>query len=252
MVVGNRQAPPLINLLWSSEFFWDGRAFSLEHQALMPVTNPIEMKETWPNAVSELKMDSTYNAMFFDAFGTYNYDSSHVVKAIAQFERVLISGGETRFDKFIRNEIVLTPSEISGFNIYQSEVGDCFHCHGLSGLLTDNEFHNNGLDSLHNQADLGRMAFTGNPNDRAKFKTPTLRNAEFSAPYMHDGRFTTLEEVIDFYSSGVKVSPSIDPLMKKATQGGLQLTPMQKTDLINFLKTMSDPDFLTNPAFEDQ
>lgn len=248
--IGTRQAMPIINLVWASDFFWDGRAFSLEHQALQPVTNPIEMKETWTNAVSELKMDTTYNAMFYDAFGTYNYDSTHVVKAIAQFERVLISGGETRFDKFLRNEIVFTPSEISGFQIYQSEVGDCFHCHGLSGLLTDNDFHNNGLDSIQDQTDIGRMAVTGNPNDRAKFKTPTLRNIEFTAPYMHDGRFATLEEVIDFYSEGLHPSPTVDPLMKKINQGGIQLTPIQKTDLINFLKTMSDPDFLTNPAFD--
>ncbi|MBT8196327.1 MAG: cytochrome-c peroxidase [Bacteroidia bacterium] len=251
--IGTRQAMPIMNLVWGTEFFWDGRAFSLEHQALGPVTNPIEMKETWPNAVAELKLDSVYNALFYDAFGTYDYDSTHVVKAIAQFERALISGGETRFDKFLRNEIVLTPSEISGFNIYQSETGgDCFHCHGLSGLMTDNSFHNNGLDSLQDQTDIGRMAVTGDPADRASFKTPSLRNVEYTAPYMHDGRFATLEEVIDFYSEGLHWSPTIDPLMKNVGQGGVQLTPFEKTDLINFLKTMSDPDFLTNPKFEDQ
>lgn len=252
MAQGNRNSMAIFNAAWNwnGKFFWDGRVNSLENQALGPVVNPIEMNNTWPNAVASLQAHPTYPSMFNDAFGTTTIDSILVTMAIAQFERTLISGN-SRFDKALRGELVLTTSEFNGKNIYESETGgDCFHCHGLPSnpLWTDNDFHNNGLDATF--IDLGLGAITNNPADNGKFKTPSLRNLAYSAPYMHDGRFATLDEVIDHYSTGLVNSPTIDPLLKYIGQGGVQLTPTEKNDLKAFLLTLSDPDFITNPDFQ--
>ena len=244
---GDRNSMPIINLVWNRNFFWDGRSNSLEAQALEPVINPIEMHDTWPNAVGKLQDHAEYPKLFEKAFGTSVIDSQMVADAIAQFEKTLISGN-SRFDASQRFEIQLTPDEINGMVIFNTEKGDCFHCHG-SILFTDNEFHNNGLDSAF--ADPGLAKITGDPNDLGKFKTPTLRNIEFTAPYMHDGRFETLEEVIDFYSEGLKNSATIDPLMKKVNFGGVELTPLEKQQLLAFLKALSDPEFINNPDFSD-
>ena len=129
--------------------------------------------------------------------------------------------------------------------------GDCFHCHGSNNnpLWTDNKFHNNGLDQVF--TDLGLGAVTGDTNDNGKFKSPSIRNLAFTAPYMHDGRFTTLDEVINHYSEGLKQSNTIDPLMKKVNQGGVQLSTQEKADLKAFLFSLTDYDFINNPAFKE-
>ncbi|GIV42473.1 MAG: cytochrome-c peroxidase [Vicingaceae bacterium] len=250
-IKGTRNAMPIFNALWNfnSKFFWDGRANGLEQQALEPIRNPIEMHNTWENVVNYLKSQPEYVKMFKKAFGTSNIDSMHVVKAIAQFERILISAN-SKFDRYLMGLEMLTPLELQGFNVYMDETrGDCFHCHGTPGglLWTDNDFHNNGLDSVI--TDPGLAAVTGNPADMGKFKTPSLRNLAYTAPYMHDGRFKTLDEVINHYSEGLKWSPTIDPLMKKVDQGGVQLTPQDKAALKAFLLTLSDPDFINNPEY---
>lgn len=247
--IGTRNSMPIFNVAWNwnEKFFWDGRAVSLEDQALGPVVNPIEMNNTWPNAVASLQNHPTYPSLFQAAFGTSTIDSLLVAKAIAQFERTLISG-ETKFDQYLRGETALTASELNGFNLFMSETGaDCFHCHGSASnpLWTDNDFHNNGLDATFTDKGLG--AITGNPNDDGKFKTPSLRNLFFTAPYMHDGRFTSIEEVIDHYSEGLVNSATISPLLKNVSQGGVQLTPAEKADLKAFLMTLNDPDFIQEP-----
>lgn len=249
---GTRNSMPIFNVAWNNgeQFFWDGRASSVENQAFGPVVNPVEMHNTWPNAVAALQAHPQYPQLFQDAFGTSTIDSVMVTKALAQFERTLISGN-AKFDKYLLGLVPLTPQEASGFNIFMDEnAGDCFHCHGNPNnpLWTDNDFHNNGLDSFH--VDKGLELFTGNPNDRGKFKSPSLRNLVYTAPYMHDGRFKTIDEVIDHYSEGLKYSSTIDPLMKKINQGGVQLTPAQKSDLKAFLLTLTDSDFVTNPNFK--
>ena len=255
-LVGNRNSMPIVNLGWSKQFFWDGRANSLENQAFGPVTNPIEMHNTWPNAVAELQADPIYPTLFKTVFGTDVIDSVNVVKAIAQFERTLVSGNST-FDKYLRGEATgLTEAEeleiYQGFTIFMDESkGDCFHCHGdqYNPLWTDNLFHNNGLDA--NFTDLGLGKFTGNPNDNGKFKTPTLRNLAYTAPYMHDGRFQTLDEVILHYSFGLQNSPTIDPLMKSVDDGGVALSPEERELLKKFLLSLSDESFITNPDFQE-
>jgi cytochrome c peroxidase len=249
---GKRNAMPLFNLAWNFDerFAWDGKEFGLEEQALEPVSNPIEMHANWKKVADRLQQNKAYPNLFFKAFGTSKIDSILVTKAIAQFERTLISGN-SKFDQFLREETTLTPEEQNGFDVFMDEAkGDCFHCHGSDNnpLWTDNKFHNNGLDATFQ--DIGLAEVTGNPNDNGKFKSPSIRNLAFTAPYMHDGRFTTLEEVIDHYSEGLKKSATIDPLMKNVNKGGVQLSTRDKTDLKAFLLTLSDNDFNSNTAFQ--
>lgn len=250
-IQGTRNSMPLFNLAWNYDdrFFWDGRELSLERQVFDPITNPIEMHNTIANLVQELQIDSEYPEMFLKAFGTEIIDSVQIGKAIAQYERTIISAN-SKFDKYLLGQTTLTVQEEEGFNIFMDEErGDCFHCHGNENnpLWTDNKFHNNGLDN--NFSDLGLGAVTGNPNDNGKFKTPSLRNLEFTAPYMHDGRFSTIDEVINHYSEGLQDSQTVDPLMKMVSQGGVQLSFEEKANLKAFLLTLSDYDFISNPDF---
>lgn len=250
---GTRNSMPLFNLAWnfSDRFFWDGKALSLERQALDPVRNPIEMHADWKNVAEKLQQDSQYPELFFHAFGTRDIDSVLVTKAIAQFERTLISGN-SKFDQYLLGNTTLSEEELNGFNVFMDETkGDCFHCHGSNNnpLWTDNVFHNNGLDATFSDLGLGKV--TGDPADNGKFRSPSLRNLAFTAPYMHDGRFATLEEVINHYSEGLKNSATIDPLMKKVSQGGVQLSTKDKADLKAFLLTLSDNDFISNPNFQE-
>lgn len=269
-IAGTRSAMPLINLGYSDHFFWDGRASTLEQQALEPVTNPIEMHDTWPNAMSKLQADAAYPTLFDRAFGTQQIDSMLVVKAIAQFIRTMVSGNSP-FDKFRRGEAILPVDAQVGFDLFQKEGGaigqiipvagstpvvgqggaDCFHCHTeAAGLFTDEQFHNNGLDTVF--SDIGRAGVTNDPADLAKFKTPTLRNIMVTAPYMHDGRFTTIDQVLDHYNEGGHASPTVDPFMKFTSPDmTLGLSPTKRMQIKAFLNSLTDDEFLTNPAFQD-
>jgi cytochrome c peroxidase len=240
-IEGTRNAPHLTNAAWLPSAFWDGRAASLEAQAVQPVENPIEMHETWGNVVAKLQSHPDYPELFGRAFGTDQITRDLVVKAVAQFERTFVSGN-SKYDKFLRGEVQLTQSEHDGFTMFFSERGDCFHCHG-SIMLTDHSFRNIGLDSV--LIDLGRGERTGNPNDMGKFKVPSLRNVEVTAPYMHDGRFQTLEEVVNHYNSGGFGTPTVDALIRVGT--GLGLTQQEVDDIVAFLKTFTDDEFLNNP-----
>ena len=260
MIAGGRNAMPIINIGWMNDgLFWDGRANSAEMQAFAPVTDPVEMHETWPDAVAKLQADPDYPDMFEQVFGSSVIDSVMVARAIAQFERTLISGNSP-FDKYVATNFQAGSSGWSadkellayqGYNIFMDEAkGDCFHCHGdpFNPLWTDNIYHNNGLDA---SPSAGLMAVTNNPSDLGKFKTPTLRNLAFTGPYMHDGRFETLEDVINHYSFGLQNSATIDPLMKSVGQGGVQLTFQEANALKWFLLSLTDSSFVTNPAFQD-
>ena len=242
---GTRNAMPLFNLAWNFEdqFNWDGKARGLESQALEPVTNPLEMNNTWANVIQTLQRNPQYPPLFEASFGTSDIDSLLVTKALAQFQRTLVSG-DSPFDAFLEGERSLSPEQANGFAVFMDEdKGDCFHCHGSENnpLWTDNTFHNNGLDSVF--IDLGLGAISGDPADNGKFKTPSLRNLSRTAPYMHDGRFETLEQVVDHYSEGLKPSATVDPLMKKVNQGGVHLSTKEKADLIAFLRALTQEDF---------
>jgi cytochrome c peroxidase len=249
--LGTRNAMPLFNLAWNFDerFAWDGKELGLEKQALEPISNPIEMHANWQTIAQKLQDHPEYPTLFLQAFGISIIDSTHITKALAQFERTLISGN-AKFDQFLRGDATLTSAEQNGFNVFMDEAkGDCFHCHGSDNnpLWTDNKFHNNGLDTSF--SDLGFGAVTGDPADNGKFKSPSIRNLAFTAPYMHDGRFETLEEVINHYSEGLQPSVTIDPLMKKVDDGGVGLSLEDKADLKAFLLSLSDTDFISDPAF---
>lgn len=241
---GGRNASAIINAGWQSSVFWDGRVSSLEEQALGPIPNPIEMHLDWDEAIVRLN-NSDYKDLFKLAFGDEVITKELVAMAIAQFERTLISDN-AKFDKFLTDELTLSPLEAAGFNLFFSEKAECFHCHGRP-LFTDDDLHNNGLDEVFD--DIGQGEVTGENADRGKFRTPTLRNIEFTAPYMHDGRFNTLEEVIDFYSDSIKTSSTVDPLMPN-DNGGFHWTALEKLQLVSFLKTLSDTSFISNPDFQ--
>jgi cytochrome c peroxidase len=261
-ITGTRQSMALVNLGWENFFFWDGRASSLEEQILEPVPNPIEMHQSWKDAVSKLNADVKYRNLFFRAFNEEGIDSIKVTKAIAQFLRTLVSG-ESKYDVMYKYENSMTlnsneqsvlgtidPEEWAGYDLFKSLNGaDCFHCHN-GPLMQVKKFSNNGLmpNSIN---DLGRAHVTNNPEDNYKFKVPTLRNIALTAPYMHDGRFATLDEVIEHYSSGIHMSPTIDPLIEFGSQGGVQLDAQEKYLLKKFLLTLTDNNFINNPNFKD-
>jgi len=247
-LLGTRNAMPIINVGWMEKLFWDGRANGVEDQATFPVVDPLEMHADWDDVVAKLENDAEYKELFRKAFKTSGISKERAVKAIAQFERTLISkNSKTDAVAVIGGGVFYTDLEQEGFDLFNSERGDCFHCH--SGILfTDNLFHNNGLDENHD-ADKGLYRVTNNPADIGKFKTPTLRNIEFTAPYMHDGRFETLEEVLQFYGGGVKVSSTLDPLMSH--QGGINMTPHEQEAVKAYLLTLSDTTFINNPDFSN-
>ena len=261
-ISGQRHSMALINLGWEDFFFWDGRAKTLEEQILEPVPNPIEMHLSWKEAVDKLNADIQYRNMFFRAYGETGIDSLKVAKAIAQFLRTMVSGS-SKFDVMYKYEnglelntneqnilVQIESEEWAGYDLFKSLNGaDCFHCHN-GPLMRVKKFSNNGL--LPNSFnDLGRANVTNNPEDNYKFKVPTLRNIALTAPYMHDGRFSTLEEVIEHYSSGIHTSPTLDPLIEFGSQGGVQLDQFEKELLKKFLLTLTDSNFVNNINFQD-
>jgi cytochrome c peroxidase len=244
-IAGHRNSMSLINIAFQHRLFWDGRAHGLEEQALFPIKDPIEMHESLPNAVSEIQALPEYREMFWSAFGTRNVDSILIAKALAQFERTLNSVN-SRYDRWKLGLENLEKSEISGMNLFMDPAtGGCAQCHSFGALFSDYLFRNNGKDSI--VTDLGRFAFSGLPQDIGAVKTPSMRNVEYTAPYMLDGRFATLEEVLEFYNTGFKLGPSTDPFMFTLVKG--RLSEQDKSDIIAFLKTLSEPEILTNPAF---
>ncbi len=261
-IAGTRQSMALVNLGWENFFFWDGGKSNLEAQILEPVPNPIEMHQSWKDAVAKLNADVKYRNRFFRAFNEEGIDSIKVAKAIAQFLRTLISA-ESKYDVMYKYENgmalnaseqsilgTIDPEEWAGYDLFKSLDGaDCFHCHN-GPLMQVKKFSNNGLmpNAIN---DLGRAHVTNNPEDNYKFKVPTLRNIALTAPYMHDGRFATLDEVIEHYSSGIHMSPTIDPLIEFGSQGGVQLDAQEKHLLKKFLLTLTDNNFINNPNFKD-
>ena len=243
--LGTRQSMALINLAWKREFFWDGRARSLRDQVLIPIQDPTEMAETLESVVSKLSGMPEYPALFEKAFGTPRIDAERIALALEQFVLTL-TGFRSRFDGSIQGKASLSDLERRGLELFMTENeprmgqrgADCFHCHG-GMLFTDHQFHDNGLDL--EPSDPGRAGVTRRNSDRGKFVTPTLRNIARTAPYMHDGRFQTLEEVVRHYSEGVQASPNLDPNLAKHTAGGLHLSPDDQSALVAFLKTLSEP-----------
>ncbi len=258
-VLGKRNSMVLVNLAWQKDrFFWDGRTTSLHEQIAFPIQDPLEMQNTLVEVENRLQKNPIYVDLFWKVFGTKNISIDLVGKAIEQYEKTLISYN-SKFDKFSRGELMLTDSELRGLEIFKTEKGDCFHCHSSTApevfISPDRTFANNGMDTITNVidfVDFGLGDFTNNLSDYGRFKIPTLRNLAFTAPYMHDGRFATLDEVIDFYNQGPKGSPTLEPIMREKAEKrletlghwGLNLSAQDKADLKAFLLTLSDSSFV--------
>ena len=251
---------PMINLVWNMNgYLWNGKISNdnpntsfrnIEDLVWMGVLAPHEMNGDTNRTKAVIAAIPGYPEMFKKAFGSEEVTMKRISMAVAQFVRTLISYN-AKFDRYMRGEEQLTASELSGFVLFTTEEGaDCFHCHGGFGnpLFTTNLFYNNGKDTVFPGTD-DRYVLTGDPMDLGAYKATTLRNIELTGPYMHDGRFATLEEVVDFYAHGLLWSPYINPLMHHIANGGTQLVPSEKADLIAFIKTLRDEEFLSNTEF---
>jgi cytochrome c peroxidase len=255
---GGRQAMPIFNMAWhSNQFFWDGRANLLRDQSILPIQDPLEMNETLENVVSKLTARVEYRSMFNSAFGSQEITSVKISHALEAFMHSIVSD-DSKYDKYLRGEVTLTASEERGRVLYFAEYNpafpnlsgaDCQHCHGGSNFEND-QYMNNGLDTDANMTDEGRKNATEDPMDKGKFKVSSLRNIAVTAPYMHDGRFKTLEEVVDHYNNGIQSSSTLDPALENTQATGLMLDAQDKTDLVNFLKTLTDDTFLNNPDYK--
>jgi len=254
---GHRHAMILGNLAWHRRgFFWDGRSPTLRDQALRPIQDTLEMNETLPNVVAKLSADRAYRDQFIRAFGNDSITPERIGIALEAFMLTLTTGN-SKWDRWKRGQATFTDQEQRGQKLFVTEFdptgrekgAECFHCHA-EPTFTNDRYMNNGLDDDATFTDLGRELVTGRPSDRAKFKTPSLRNIAITPPYMHDGRFTTLEEVIRHYDHGVKRSSTVDPLLQFSIDPGLGLSEADIADLVAFLKTLTDESFRTNPAHQ--
>lgn len=244
-IEGTRNAMPLFNLGYQRKFFWDGGAADLESQAIAPIQNPVEMHATLPEVMERLNAHPEYPALFEQAFGSKMITTAMLMKALAQFERTIISGN-SKWDRYLRGEATLSDAEERGRTVFEAEAkGDCIHCHSLGSTFSDFEFRNNGIDSI--SADAGRALITLLATDSGKFKTPSLRNIALTAPYMHDGRFRTLEECIEHYNSGFHQAKNLDAALRNKKKG--RMNEQDKADLIAFLYALTDYELIRNPKF---
>lgn len=255
-----RNSMSLANLLWVKNLFWDGRASGLENQAVFPLTHPDEMGQSLEVSAKKLAKTTRYPPLFRQVFGTSSITGEQITKALAQFERTLISA-DSPYDRSLKGNYTLTASERRGMELFMRgpapergvRGGNCAHCHGGAKLMQE-VFHNNGLDSIA-VADRGRQEISGDELDNGRFRVATLRNIALTAPYMHDGRFNTLEQVLDHYNEHFHFSPNLSHELRTShnepTKQRLGLTSSEKKDIIAFLHILTDSTFITNPAFSN-
>ncbi|MEO6814681.1 MAG: cytochrome c peroxidase [Ginsengibacter sp.] len=235
-----RNAPALQNLAWIPLYMWDGGINHIEVQALSPLTAPNEMAENIDSVLKKLRADAEYKKMFKKAFGNDNINSQKMLKALAQFVGTLVSA-DSKYDQYKRGKAVFNSSELHGYEVFKTK---CETCH-KEPLFTDNTFKNNGLSLNPFLKDYGRMRITTEASDSLKFRVPSLRNVGVTQPYMHDGRFYSLSQVIEHYRNGIQQSATLDSSLRN----GIAFTPKEKYDLILFLGTLTDSSFLKNKRF---
>lgn len=246
--VGTRNTPPIQNLAYQTAFMYDGATTHLDLQPIIPFTSPIEMNGNFSDVIIMMKADPTYQKLFKIAFTDGQINAENMLKALGQF-MVMVTSSNSRFDKFRRNEAggILSQQEQAGYTLFNQK---CASCHATD-LFTDNSFRNNGLQVNPVINDIGRYRVTQLDQDVYKFKVPSLRNIEKTAPYMHDGRLFTLEAVMEYYNSGVVNSNTLDPLLKANGKLGIPMTEVEKTQIIAFLKTLTDSQYLTDKRFSE-
>lgn len=242
-LLGTRNSPSMFNLNWHTSYFWDGGVNHLESQPINPIENPVEMDETIPNVIAKMETDPEYGPMFSKAFGSPEINSQRIFKALAQFMGMMISA-DSPYDRYVNQRPGgdLSASAIRGLNLFRAH---CASCH-TEPLFSDFSFRDNGLKP-NVIRDSGRAHITLKEEDVNKFKVPSLRNLKYSGPYMHDGRFFTLEEVLDHYAHGIEHGPNLDPLLV----GGIPLSDQDKTDLLAFLDALNDETFIRDPRFAE-
>jgi cytochrome c peroxidase len=237
---GRRNAPGLFNLAWQPELMWDGSANHLETQPAAPISNPLEMGSSLAQAVDKLRRDARYPALFAAAFGSPGVDSQRLLRALAQFTGTLVSA-DSRYDRHQRGELAFTAQEQAGLELFRQR---CAACH-REPLFSDFSYRNNGLDAA--PADAGRAAVSGRAEDQGRFRVPSLRNVALTPPYMHDGRYDSLEQVLDHYGGGIARSPTLDPLLVDSAP----FSAGQRAALLAFLDTLSDEHFTHDPRFAE-
>jgi cytochrome c peroxidase len=238
--IGTRNSLTLQNLAWSSTFMWDGGVNHLEVQPLAPITSEVEMDDSLENVVTKLQKSIYYQELFQKAFGTKKITGQLTLKALSQF-LVMLTTSNSKYDKVMRKEEDFSENEQKGYTLFRQH---CASCH-TEPLFSSDRFENNGLEVDPTLNDFGRMNITQQSSDSLRFKVPTLRNIQFTFPYMHDGRFSTLTEVVKHYNSGIHRSKT---LSKQLIQP-MNLSDNDRTDLVAFLKTLSDPKFLFDERF---
>ena len=242
---GTRNSLTIFNMAWSTSFMWDGSVKTLEQQPVNPITNPVEMDNTMENIVQKLNQSETYKKDFKKAFGTSTITSPLVLKALAQF-MVSLQSYNSKYDKVIvqkQQDIHFTEEEKEGLQLFRDH---CAQCH-KEPLFTDYSFKNIGMKIIPGLNDYGRMTITHNPKDSLLFKVPSLRNVSASYPYMHDGRFGTLEDVLNHYTTQIMQSPTLAPQLREP----IRLNKQQKASLIAFLNTLTDEEFLYDMRFRN-
>ncbi|MCC6412421.1 MAG: cytochrome-c peroxidase [Saprospiraceae bacterium] len=246
--LGSRNAPPVMNLAWQSTFFWDGGVHDLDLFSLAPIENPVEMDEKLDVVLEKLRNDPRYPPLFNAAFGTPEISTGRLLKALSQFMLMCVSADSDYDRMLLGTGPDLSTEAMAGMETFNQK---CASCH--SGVLfTDYSFRNNGLNRAFNQ-DAGRERITLNPEDRFKFKVPSLRNVARTGPYMHDGRYYNLEAVLNYYASGMVDQENLDPLLRKSDgTPGIDLSANEKENIIAFLKTLSDEQFIRNPELAEQ
>ena len=244
--LGIRNAPPIQNMAFLRNYTWDGVSHNLDERSLVPITTDFEMDSSMPEVVGKLNTDANYKKLFKAAFGDENITGERVLKAISQFMVTMVSA-DSKYDRVLKGKTAFTAEENEGYQLFRN---NCASCHS-GALFTDESFRNTGMYYNAQYNDRGRYRVTLDWNDNMKFRVPSLRNVEYTAPYMHDGRFTTLEAVLNFYSDQVENQPNLDPLLKKDGHIGIRMNPSEKQYIIAFLKTLSDQNFITNKAFAE-
>ncbi|OOV17593.1 cytochrome-c peroxidase [Flavobacterium sp. LM4] len=246
--MGTRNAPPIQNMAFQTSYMYDGAAENLDLQPIIPLTSVIEMDGNLNTILQMMKGDKEYQKLFGQAFEDKAITTENMLKALSQFMVMMVSSN-SKFDKYRRNEIdgTFTSDELAGYNLFKSK---CASCHATD-LMTDNSFRNNGLAVNPKVNDVGRYKVTELVEDYYKFRVQSLRNIEVTAPYMHDGRFGTLDAVLNHYASGVIDSQTLDPILKQNGKLGISLSDTEKKQIILFLKTLTDTQYLTDKRFSE-
>lgn len=238
--IGTRNSPALMNLAWQSNFMWDGAVNHLDVQALAPITHPDEMGESLANVIKKLQRSAYYKKEFYKAYKDTAITGEYTLKALSQFMLTLVSSN-SKYDSVMRGQTRYNEKEAKGYMLFKA---NCASCH-TEPLFTNGQFENNGLRPDSILKDKGRMRITQSAADSLKFKVPTLRNIEFTYPYMHDGRFKKLSEVLKHYTQGIHQSPTLSAQLVKP----IVLSPTERVELTAFLLTLTDIHFLFNPDY---